>query len=130
MSLSRDALRRDLVATAFTPPAGASPDAPRVGAEVELIALDAATRRPCSVERSTLPLLRAHGARRGWREESSEKGAPVFRTPDGGRVTLEPGGQVELSAEPARTASALLASLRETVVPLRAAAEEAGAELL
>ncbi|HKG91150.1 MAG TPA: glutamate-cysteine ligase family protein [Gemmatimonadaceae bacterium] len=130
MTLSRDVLAHDLLDTAFSPPTGASPDVPRVGAEVELIAVDVATRRPCAVERSTLPLLRAHGARRGWREEWSGKGAPVFHTPDGGRLTLEPGGQVELSAAPARSASALLASLRATVVPLRAAAIEAGTELL
>src|SRR5829696_3810915 len=130
MSAWPETLARDLLATAFTPAPGSRPNVPRVGAEVELVAVDAATRRPCSVERATLPLLRAHGARRGWREERSGKGAPVFHTPAGGRITLEPGGQVELSAAPARSASALVAALRETVVPLRAAAEDAGAALL
>jgi len=48
----------------------------------------------------------------------------------GGTMTYEPGGQIELSSSPCRTASALLAELRGTVLPLRAAAAADGIDLL
>jgi glutamate--cysteine ligase len=109
---------------------------PSIGAEVELIPVDAETRRVVPVlpaeghARATLPFLRRFGARHGWREEASPYGAPRFVLPDGGVVSYEPGGQIELSAPPFHSASALLDSLRGAVVPLRRAAEEAGMELL
>jgi glutamate--cysteine ligase len=48
----------------------------------------------------------------------------------GGAVTFEPGGQLEYSSPPCRTASALLALLRAVVPPLRAAAAGEGIDLL
>jgi glutamate--cysteine ligase len=50
--------------------------------------------------------------------------------PDGGYVSFEPGGQIELSAAPAPSPSALLRSLRATVPAMRASAREQGIELL
>ena len=107
---------------------------PSIGAEVELLALDAETRRVVPVVsdgggRASLPFLRRFGARHGWREEDSPYGVPRFVTPDGGIVSYEPGGQVELSAPPFHSASALVASLRATVVPLVREAREEGIEL-
>lgn len=106
----------------------------RIGAEVELIPVCAASRAvvPIRAEEgpSTLPLLRRFGAGHGWVEEASPYGAPCFRLPDGGVVSYEPGGQIELSTPPFRTATALLASLRSAVLALRAAAREEGIELL
>jgi glutamate--cysteine ligase len=111
-----------------------APRPPVIGAEVELIPVDAETRAivPVSAEDgpSTLPLLRSFAARHGWREEPSPYGAPFFHLPDGGLISYEPGGQVELSAPPFRSASALLKSLRDTVLPLRREARDAGIELL
>ena len=108
---------------------------PSIGAEVELIPVEADTRAlvPICSEtggRATIPLLRRFGAARGWREEASPYGAPRFTLPDGGLISFEPGGQIELSAPPFRSASALLASLRSVVLPLRDVAAEAGIEML
>ena len=111
-----------------------APRPPVIGAEVELIPVDAETRAivPVTAEDgpSTLPLLRSLAARHGWREEPSPYGAPFFHLPDGGLISYEPGGQVELSAPPFRSASALLKSLRDTVLPLRREARDAGIDLL
>ena len=134
MTLDRAALYADLRDNAFgfrrktaRPPA--------IGAEVELLAVDADTRAPvaiCSEDggKSTLPLLRRFGAARGWTEEPSAYGAPRFTLPDGGVISFEPGGQIELSAPPFRSASALVASLRRTVLPLRDMAAAEGIDLL
>jgi glutamate--cysteine ligase len=53
-----------------------------------------------------------------------------FRTPHAGRITFEPGGQLEYSSPPCRSPSALLALLRATVLPLQAAAAGEGITLL
>lgn len=106
----------------------------RIGAEVELIPVDAATRAvvPVRAEEGpcTLQFLRRFGADREWAEEPTRYGAPSFRLPDGGTISFEPGGQIELTTPPFRSANALLAALRATVRELRAAAEEEGMELL
>jgi len=108
---------------------------PSIGAEVELIPVGLDSRRPVPIVSgddglSTLPFLRAFAARWGWTETASVYGMPNWLLPDGGTITFEPGGQVELSAPPFLSASALLQSLRATVRPLLAAAREHGIELL
>ena len=107
---------------------------PTIGAEVELIPVDAETRAqlPICAEggRSTLPFLFRFAARAGWTQTASVYGMPNWVLPDGGTITFEPGGQVELSAPPFRSASALLASLRGVVPRLVAEAREEGIELL
>src|SRR6185436_17128072 len=107
---------------------------PTVGAEVELIPVDADTRAQlpiCAPEgRSTLPFLRRFSERAGWTETASVYGMPNWLLPDRGTITFEPGGQIELSAPPFASASELLASLRGCVVPLIREAREEGIELL
>jgi glutamate--cysteine ligase len=143
--LDRDAFARDLRENAFgfrrhtlRPPS--------IGAEVELIPVHADTRRIVPIlpngsdssDRSddsddsiaTLPFLRRFGARHGWREEESPYGAPRFVMADGGVVSYEPGGQIEISSAPFHSASALLASLRSAVVPLVREARDEGIDLL
>ncbi|HEU4560616.1 MAG TPA: glutamate-cysteine ligase family protein [Longimicrobium sp.] len=127
------ALAADLRENAF----GARRRAPRppsIGAEVELIPVDAQTRRQVPIIAddgpSTLPFLRGFAARWGWRETASMYGMPNWVVPDGGTITFEPGGQIELSAPPFHSASALLKSLRQTARPLVAEAREHGIELL
>lgn len=126
------ALERDLRENAFGGRPGAGP--PTIGAEVELIPVDADTRAQLPIvsaeARSTLPFLHAFAARAGWTETASVYGMPNWRLPDGGTITFEPGGQIELSAPPFRSASALLASLRAVVPPLVREAREEGIDLL
>ncbi|HUF36537.1 MAG TPA: glutamate-cysteine ligase family protein [Gemmatimonadales bacterium] len=131
--LTRAALAGDLAEHVFAAPASATLTPRRVGAEVEFIPVESATGRRCPIEQgalATLPLLRRFGARQGWRETSTAKGAPCFELAGGGTITYEPGGQLEYSSLPFRTASALLADLRAAVLPLRAAAAAEGIDLL
>jgi hypothetical protein len=72
---------------------------------VELIPVDASTGRIAPIVagagRSTLPILRAMARRLGWREgRAAKSGAPEFRSPNGGRLCFEPGGQIEYAAPP------------------------------
>ena len=60
----------------------------------------------------------------------TSKGTPCFTLPAGGTLTFEPGGQLEYSSPPCRSASILLALLRSVVLPLRAAAADEGIDLL
>jgi glutamate--cysteine ligase len=54
----------------------------------------------------------------------------VFVAPDGAVLSYEPGGQIEYSAAPAGTISALIARLESTMTTLGVAATRAGIELL
>jgi len=130
----RAALEADLAEHVFAAPPSASLTPRRVGAEVELIPVEAATGRRCPLENGavpgTLPLLRRFGARQGWKETTTSKGTPCFELPAGGTLTFEPGGQLEYSSPACRSPSALLALLRSVVLPLRAAASGEGIELL
>jgi glutamate--cysteine ligase len=130
----RAALEADLAEHAFAAPATASLTPRRVGAEVELIPVEAATGRRCPLETGavigTLPFLRRYGARQGWTETCTEKGTPCFDLPAGGHLSFEPGGQLEYSSPACRSPGALLALLRAVVPPLRAAAAGDGIELL
>lgn len=120
-----DRLRRTVFAG--PPTRGARP---LIGAEVELLSLDAATRRPASVRHQLLPFLRAYAARAGWLEAASTKGVPRFLLPAGGAVTLEPGGQLEYATRPHSTPRALLDDLAATVPPLIATAAAVGVALV
>jgi glutamate--cysteine ligase len=131
--LDLDALAADLRDNAFGL-RRQTPRPPSIGAEVELIPVDADTRRPlpiCEGEGiTTLPFLRRCAESWGWKEVPSVYGMPNWILPDGGTITFEPGGQIELSAPPFRSASALLQSLRGVVRPLLRAAADEGIDLL
>jgi glutamate--cysteine ligase len=131
--LTRASLAADLAEQVFSAPISASLTPRRVGAEVELIPVETSSGRRCPIEGeglATLPFLRRHGARQGWRETTTCKGTPCFLLPMGGTVTFEPGGQLEYSSPPCRTASALLAAMRSAVVPRRAVAAGEGISFL
>ncbi|HEY7482504.1 MAG TPA: glutamate-cysteine ligase family protein [Gemmatimonadales bacterium] len=129
----RAALRTDLAEQVFAAQATASRTR-RIGAEVELIPFEAATGRRCPLDTGavtgTLPFLRRFGARQAWTETRTEKGTPCFDLREGGRLSFEPGGQLEYSSPVCRSPSALLALLRAVVLPLRSAAANEGIELL
>jgi glutamate--cysteine ligase len=130
-------LRSELIAHletgVFTAAPMASLTPRRIGAEVELIPLDASTGGRLPLDRESgpaiLPFLRRFGARQGWGESRTPKGTPCFLVRGGGIVGFEPGGQIEYAAPPSRSATGLLNRLRSVVVPLRAAAAAEGIEL-
>jgi glutamate--cysteine ligase len=134
MSAVRDRYLVSLQQSTFASAAGSSLTPRRLGAEVEFIPVEAQTGRRCPITGdealATLPFLRRYGSRQGWRESLTPKGTPCFGLPVGGTLTFEPGGQLEYSSPPCRSASALLALLRAVVLPLQAAAAGEGIDLL
>lgn len=130
--LARADLLQDLRTHAFA--LDRAPAAPRIGAEVELIPVSADTGAQVPIVAaegpSTLPLLRRFGTRDGWTEQPSPYGVPQWTLPDGGVISYEPGGQIELSAAAFSTATALIRALRATVLPLTAFMRDGGIELL
>lgn len=133
-TLTRAALEADLAERVFAGPIGGTPTQRLLGAEVELIPVEALTGRRCGIESEgvlcTLPFLRRYGTRQGWGESLTPKGTPCFTLPGGGTLTFEPGGQLEYSSPPCRSASALLRLLRSIIPPLRTAAAGEGIDLL
>jgi glutamate--cysteine ligase len=130
--LGRAELLDDLRTHAFA--LGRTPGPLRIGAEVELIPVstDTGAQVPIAAAEglATLPLLRGFGQRHGWTEQPSPYGVPQFQLPDGGIVSYEPGGQIELSAAAFPSATALVRALRGTVQPLMEAARDEGIQLL
>ena len=123
-------LGADLACRSFAPGRGAGR---RIGAEVELLPIDADTRCIAALDHGAhamLPMLRRFGASRCWSESRTEKGTPAFLLPNGGRLTFEPGGQIEYAAAPALGASALAADIRGALEPLRDHAADAGLALV
>jgi glutamate--cysteine ligase len=118
VALDRDALADDLRQRVF-PSATPADAVRRIGAEVEVIPIQSATGRPLPLEGSgpsTLSILRRAGAGEAWRERRSAKAnVPEIELGDGGRITFEPGGQIEISSAPNASLSALVARLRATV---------------
>lgn len=107
--------------------------APRIGVEVELLALDASTNAVALYGDGSGPLgrlLDAHARRNGWCDARSAKGAPRWVLPHGGALTLEPGGQIEYSSPPHEHVAELLLDLLDTVASLSRAASDANITLL
>jgi glutamate--cysteine ligase len=123
--LDRETLYNDLRDRVF-PAATPGDIPPRIGAEVEIIPVDAESGRPIPLEAgaiSTLDILRRAGEPLGWRERRSAKAnVPEIELPDGGRLTFEPGGQIEISSAPNASVTGLVAQLREIVSAIRDAA--------
>ena len=134
-----DRLRQDAFTRADAA-LGASGDRAHIGAEVELIPVDAVTGRRCPIlagpdaatgsPSPTLPILRRLAARYHWVERPSSSGAPVFVLPDGGALSYEPGGQIEVSSAPCASVSTLVGRLRSLVSVLCVDARAAGIDLL
>jgi glutamate--cysteine ligase len=58
-----------------------------------------------------------------------DPGHPTDPLPAGGQITIEPGGQVEISSEPARSAAALHAAVTADLTHLTALLDDAGLRL-
>ncbi len=115
-----DALR----ARAFTPGRARA-----IGAEVEFVPVDRETRRPLPIG-GGVRIARRAALRLGLAEYMGPYGVPNFATDGKGALTFEPGGQIEYSAPPFPSASALAANLREAHATLRDTADAAHVDLL
>lgn len=103
----------------------------RIGAEVEFLPIDAASGRLAPIDGgpgpTTAPLLRSMAGRYGWEELRSRKsGAPEFRLPNGGRISYEPGGQIEYASPPSHSVSALVEDLQRVMARLAGALQDRG----
>lgn len=130
-SPQRRRLVEDVRQRLFTP--GSGP--PRIGAEVELIPLRADDGSPVPVRDDEtgpglLGFLRRYGDPLGWTARTGRHGGPELVTPDGGVISFEPGGQVELATRPRPSVDALVADLERIVPPLVDAAADEGVRLL
>lgn len=109
------------------------PSLPQVGIEAEMLPRRMAdgSAVPITTARGdgSLDILRRASARLGWREEEYAHG-PRFRLPDGGIVTWEPGGQLEVSTAPSAAAGTLVRELREVIARLEAITAAEGVHLL
>ncbi len=96
----------------------------RIGMEVEVQGVDPATghRLPFAGERSIEAVLRHLADHHGWAPEY-EEGALVALARNGATITLEPGGQVELSTAPRATLGELQADHDLFLAELDCAAE-------
>jgi glutamate--cysteine ligase len=103
------------------------------GAELELIPVHATTKAPVPVLSDTAPslaaLVRRCAALHGWTEDA-DSSPPTWTTPDGSRVSFEPGGQIEISSVPQRSCSDLIDSLQHTASHLIDTARTDEIELL
>jgi glutamate--cysteine ligase len=134
MALTRPVLELDLTLRAFARTKTGSSIPRRLGVEVELIPVESLTGKRCGIESQeglcTLPFLRRYAVAHEWEESRTPKGTPCFTLPAGGTLTFEPGGQLEYSSPPCRSASVLLRLLHSIIPPLRAAAADEGIDLL
>ncbi len=103
-----------------------------IGAELELIPFDAETRSPVLIisgieeRQGSLAVVRRAARRAGWVEIPAAPDPPSWCLPDGGRLSFEPGGQIELSSAPSNAASSLIRDLQCTAQLLTSAFENAG----
>lgn len=132
MSLTEAELLDDVRQRLFAPTSSSTPHA--IGLELELIPLHQQTHAPAlaigNARASTGEVLSQLGRRQGWREQSIGGDPPSWKLQDGGLVSFEPGGQLEISTAPQATASAVIDSTQNLVGMLRQAMSNAGIELI
>jgi glutamate--cysteine ligase len=105
----------------------------RVGAEAEKFGVDAHTGGAIGYEgdRGIVAVLRRLEERHGWTPMSERPGGPVIGLTRGGAsVTLEPGGQLELSGAPAGSICALAEESRSHLRELEQVSADLGIEWL
>ena len=98
----------------------------RIGAELELIPFDEATHAHIHIVGGSLPIIRRVAERAGWTEVPAGADPPTWSLPDGGSLSFEPGGQIELSTAPSETPSRLIRDLRCTAQLLSGAFANSG----
>jgi glutamate--cysteine ligase len=132
VSLTEAELLDDVRQRLFSPTSSPTPRA--VGLELELIPRHAQTHAPAlatgDARASSAEVLSELGRRQGWREQSVGGDPPSWTMPDGGFISFEPGGQLEISTAPQPTASAAIESTQQLVALLREAISGVGIELV
>ena len=126
-------LLNDVRQRLFAPSRSATPHA--VGLELELIPLLRSTHKPAPAARtsgapSTSDVLSRLSTREGWTEQPAGDDPSSWTLPDSGRISFEPGGQIEISTAPLPAASAVITTTRELVARLRDGMAEEGIDLL
>jgi glutamate--cysteine ligase len=131
--LSIDALRSE-VESLFRPHPSTSAAPFAVGAELELIPVDAATHRVVAVaganDGGTLPVIRSVAASDGWKEIPAGNDPPSWSFGGGWRLSYEPGGQLEISSAPCAYASQMVDRMLAVVELLRREFSPRSIELL
>jgi len=92
------------------------PSAWHIGPEVEKAGIFDATRAPIPYEgeRSVVSILQMLQAKHGWTADREHDGGPVIALlRDGASVTLEPGGQLELSGAQSKNVHQVCAEMRQ-----------------
>jgi glutamate--cysteine ligase len=129
---------RSLVEALFQPLVPGNPDG-SMGAELELIPIrDDSLRRvpiaPGNDGPGSADVIRdavQNNVRADvWNETVDAFGTPSWSTADGGRISYEPGGQIEISSPVFQSAAPLERFLRDTVTMLRGSAAQRGMSLL
>jgi glutamate--cysteine ligase len=100
-----------------------------IGAELELIPFDADTHRPVLIRGGSLTVLQQMGWRAGWTEIPAGDDPLSWILPTGGRISFEPGGQIEVSSAPSDSASTLIRDLQCTAQLLAGAFASKGISL-
>lgn len=101
----------------------------RIGAEAEKFGVDAETGAalPYEGERSVLTVLQALAERHGWHPEAESPGGPLISLlRAGASITLEPGGQLELSGAPLDSVHLICTEMSGHMAELRDISEELG----
>jgi glutamate--cysteine ligase len=101
---------------------------------VEAIPVDAVTSRPVPVQSargpSSIAVLDAIADWHGWGRLINAAGAPAYCVPSGGQVSFEPGGQIEYSAPPFDSITALLEDVEHVLLGVEREAARRGIRLL
>ena len=123
------ALRDEIHGASFSPQ---TDSVNRVGAEVEFLVFDDASRLPLPLRGrgGLIGTLRQLAPRVGWTEFAGYDGTPRFDVAGQGTISFEPGGQLEISTVPCPSASALVRVLHGIVEPLQSLLGNEGATLL
>lgn len=101
----------------------------RIGAEAEKFGVDAVSGAalPYEGERSVLSVLLALSERHGWHPELESEGGPLIALARAGAsITLEPGGQLELSGAPLENVHLICTEMSGHLAELRDISEELG----
>jgi glutamate--cysteine ligase len=132
VSLTEAELLDDIRQRLFAPTRSSHPLA--IGLELELIPVHHSNHTRALATKnervSTAEVLSRLGERSGWNEQSNDGDPPSWKLEDGGRISFEPGGQIEISTAPQASASEVIDSTKSLVGTIRDAMSKGGIELL